>query len=160
MSPEEPTLIPCQDADLTAVLRWFDDAKGVLAWGGPDLTFPLEINQFKQESRYGKNHSFVLKRSSELLAFGQFYRRLNRCHLGRLVVAPACRGQGFGEVLLEQLWQRGRTQLAASEASLFVLTHNQPAMRLYRRLGFVETPYPKAIPLPDCIYMIRREKPE
>jgi ribosomal protein S18 acetylase RimI-like enzyme len=147
------------DADLQQVLGWFATARDLLYWGGPELTFPPELNRFKLQSKYHKSHSHVLRLDHEVVAFGQYYNRLDRCHLGRLVVSPRHRGQRLGEQLIEQLLRHGQSQLNLAEASLFVLNDNRPAMRLYRRMGFVERPYPKPIPLPNCIYMIRPEKP-
>ncbi|MFC3194486.1 GNAT family N-acetyltransferase [Marinicella sediminis] len=153
-------LIVCNDEDLRQVFKWFTDAGEVLKWGGPDLTFPLELDRFKKESKHHKSQSFVLSSGSELLAFGQFYNRLERIHLGRLVVAPVFRGQRLGEHLIEALIDKGKVTLGLSDAALFVLSDNLPAMRLYRRLGFTEQPYPKPIPLANCIYMIRPQKPQ
>ena len=154
-NPDEARLLNCGDADLNQVLSWFSDARSVFYWGGPDLSFPLQTARFKRESKYHKSHSFVLRSADQLLAFGQLYNRLDRIHLGRLVVAPEHRGQGVGDVLISQLIEQGRQLLGLQDASLFVLNDNLPAMSLYQRLGFVETPYPKPIPLDKCIYMIK-----
>ncbi|WP_223789586.1 GNAT family N-acetyltransferase [Marinicella meishanensis] len=157
--PAPLTFVAATNADLQQVLGWFASARDLLYWGGPDLTFPPELNRFKQQSKYHKSHSHVLRLGHEVVAFGQFYNRLERCHLGRLAVSPKHRGQRLGEQLIEQLLRQGHQQLNLAEASLFVLNDNRPAMRLYRRMGFVERPYPKPIPLPNCVYMIRPEKP-
>lgn len=148
-------LVRCEDADLSQVLSWFSDARSVLYWGGPDLSFPLQLPRFKSESKFHKSHSYVLRSAEHLLAFGQLYNRLDRIHLGRLVVAPEHRGQGVGDELINCLIKQGRQLLGVEDASLFVLNDNLPAMSLYQRLGFVETPYPKPIPLENCIYMVR-----
>ncbi len=145
------------DTDLREVLTWFDCAKELLYWGGPDLTFPPELESFKQQSRYHKSHSFVLHTSTEVVvAFGQFYNRLNHCHLGRLAVAPTHRGQGIGAVLIERLNQRGKKDLGLQSGSLFVLNDNAPAMHLYQKLGYQQAQYPKTIPLEKCLYMIKK----
>jgi ribosomal protein S18 acetylase RimI-like enzyme len=149
-------LVSCNDPQLEQVLSWFSDAREVFYWGGPDISFPLELQCFKSQAKWHKNHSWVLLCGTETVAFGQIYLRLERCHLGRLVVAPEHRGKGLGAELIERLIQAGQELLGCSEASLFVLTDNQPAMHLYRRLGFTETTYPKPIPLANCCYMIRR----
>lgn len=152
-------LVACDEADLARVLGWFSDARSVFYWGGPDLSYPLETARFKDESRFHKSHSYVLRNAAQLLAFGQLYNRLDRIHLGRLVVAPDHRGQGVGEVLINQLISQGRQLLGVAEASLFVLSDNAHAMKLYQRMGFVETPYPKPIPLANCLYMIKPAQP-
>jgi ribosomal protein S18 acetylase RimI-like enzyme len=49
----------------------------------------------------------------------------------------------------------GLAEFGPRELSLFVRTDNREAHRLYRRLGFRETPYPEAMPPGmDAHYMI------
>jgi ribosomal protein S18 acetylase RimI-like enzyme len=99
--------------------------------------------------------SFWLSDSGELLAFGQYYPRAGRCHVGRLAVNPARRGQGLGTRLIAALVELGAPKLGAEECSLFVSTHNLQAKRLYDRLGFVAVPYPEAGgAVPNSHYMI------
>ncbi len=155
MPDARPQLHPVSDADLQVVLSWFSSAKQVFYWGGPELSFPMTLVSFKQQSKFYKSHSYVLKADGQLLAFGQFYNRLGRCHLGRLVVAPEARGQGVGELLVKQLNQKGAEVLGLSSGSLFVLDDNEPAMRLYTKLGYKEAEYPKTIPIKSCLYLIK-----
>ena len=153
-------LQPCTDQDLIGVLRWFKSEKAVHYWAGPGITFPLQIKRFKTDSKFDKSQSFVLKQDRTLLAFGQIYNRLDHCHLGRLVVSPSYRGQGIGRRLVEVLLEEGHRALGLSKSSLFVLSDNKPAMKLYQNLGFVEAEYPQTIPLENCLYLTRSEKPD
>jgi ribosomal protein S18 acetylase RimI-like enzyme len=148
----------CSDQELIAVFRWFNSEKSVFYWSGPGITYPLQVKRFKTESKFHKSHAYVLKQGREVLAFGQIYNRLDHCHLGRLVVSPKHRGQGVGSLLIDVLIEQGRSLLGLSKASLFVLADNQAALSLYQKSGFVETTYPQAIPLENCLYMIRAEK--
>lgn len=148
-------LYPVNDSDLEVVLSWFSNAKEVFYWGGPELSFPMTLSSFKQQSKFDKSHSYVLKAAGQLLAFGQFYNRLGRCHLGRLVVAPDARGQGVGETLITQLNRKGAEVLGLSSGLLFVLDDNEPAMRLYTRIGYRVAEYPKEIPLKSCLYLTK-----
>lgn len=147
------TLSACTDQDLVGVFRWFKSEKAVHYWAGPDITYPLQIKRFKTESKYNKSHSFVLKQGRKLLAFGQIYNRLDHCHLGRLVVAPECRGQGVGALLIDALAVKGTELLGLSKTSLFVLSDNHAAMSLYQNYGFKVVQYPQEIPLKNCLYM-------
>lgn len=151
-------LVKCTNQDLIGVFRWFKSEQAVFYWAGPDITYPLQLKRFKTESKFSKSHSYVLKRDRQLLAFGQIYNRLNHCHLGRLVVSPKHRSQGVGKYLIEALILEGQQLLQLSNASLFVLADNKPAMHLYQKLGFVQAKYPKTIPLKNCLYMTRDEK--
>lgn len=153
-------LIACTNQDLIGVFRWFNSEKSVFYWAGPGITYPLQIKRFKTDSKFEKSHSYVLKQGRTLLAFGQIYNRLEHCHLGRLVVSPTFRGQGVGRQLIETLLAQGQQKLGLSKASLFVLNDNKAAMQLYQKMNFMVTEYPETIPLENCLYMTRSEKPD
>lgn len=153
-------LLACTNQDLIGVFRWFNSEKSVLYWAGPGVTYPLQVKRFKTESKFDKSHSYVLKQGRQLLAFGQIYNRLDHCHLGRLVVSPTLRRGGVGQRLIEKLLEQGSRQLGLTKGSLFVLNDNKPAMRLYEKMDFVIDDYPETIPLENCLYMRRSEKPD
>ncbi|MCX7553054.1 GNAT family N-acetyltransferase [Marinicella sp. S1101] len=159
LDPSGMSLSPCTDQDLVGVFRWFNSEKAVFYWGGPDISYPLQIKRFKTQSKYHKSQSYVLKQGRTLLAFGQIYNRLDHCHLGRLVVSPKFRGQGVGVHLIEALLQAGQDDLNLDKGSLFVLSDNTSAMKLYEKVGFEQREYPVEIPLENCLYMTRSEKP-
>jgi ribosomal protein S18 acetylase RimI-like enzyme len=81
-----------------------------------------------------------------MIAFGQYYPKAGRCHLARLVVAPAFRGRGYGERLIRYLCRSARTDLGLDTYSLYVMQSNEIALRLYERLGFVVTEAPEVLP--------------
>lgn len=58
-----------------------------------------------------------------------------------LVISPAHRNRGAGRALIAELVELGSRTLGTNECSLFVLAEN-PAKRLYERLGFVRAAYP------------------
>ena len=142
------------DAHIDALMQWFPDAASVAVWS-PSTRFPFDDRvRFILESKLDELPSYMLVDERDTpLAFGQYYERLGCCHLGRLVVAPTRRGEGYGTELIQALLAKGCRELGASRASLFVLSHNTRALALYRKLGFAEAAYPEAMPLPDCLYM-------
>lgn len=148
-------LVPVAEQHVSELMTWFPDSASVALWS-PDNSFPFERERFVAEAMLNRVASFVLLDHDESpVAFGQFYPRHGCCHLARLVVAPNRRNAGFGAALVLQLSALGMTALSTSRCSLFVLAHNERALRLYRRLGFIEAVYPEKLPLPACIYMIR-----
>jgi ribosomal protein S18 acetylase RimI-like enzyme len=149
-------LVPATKEHLKAMLSWFPDRLSVVTWGGPEFRFPFTEQSFYEDSWAASLASCALvEDSGELLAFGQYYPRVGRCHLGRLAVNPARRGQGLGTRLIASLVELGAPKLGAEECSLFVSAHNPQAKRLYDRLGFVAVPYPEAGgAVPNSYYMI------
>lgn len=137
-------------------MSWFHDAHDCRFWAGPQFRFPFSEATFREDSRIDHLASWSLPAADGSLgAFGQFYLRLGRCHLARLVVAPAQRGRGIGGTLIRELCIRGCQELGTDSCSLFVLAGNSSALQLYRRLGFeaVTCPEPSST-LDGSIYMV------
>lgn len=141
---------------LRRIMPWFPDRASCLIWGGPQFRHPFTEASFLEDSRLRDLPSFVLiDADGRLLAFGQHYERIGRCHLGRLVVSPGHRGHGIGRRLIAGLVERGAAELGASECSLFVAAENVAAVALYRKLGFAETTYPENDPgFAPYLYMV------
>ncbi|MGY8898865.1 MAG: GNAT family N-acetyltransferase [Paraglaciecola sp.] len=83
-------LVKANDTHLTELMGWFEDEAQLVMWSGPGFRYPYDVVTFKQDLKLTTLPSFsLLSPQGALLAFGQYYLRENRCHLGRLVVNPA-----------------------------------------------------------------------
>lgn len=74
------------------------------------------------------------------LAYGELhYMPGSRSHvwLGHLLVAPACRGRGVGQVLTRLLLAEAFERLRARRASLVVFPDNVAAIHCYVRAGMI-----------------------
>jgi ribosomal protein S18 acetylase RimI-like enzyme len=140
---------------LTELMSWFPDRKTCLNWGGPNFRFPFTAASFTEDIHWDTLPSYSLVgEKGALSGFGQYYLREGRCHLGRLAISPACRGQGLGRLLVEQLSEIGCNDLGADQCSLFVLEDNLAAIQCYRKSGFEFAAYPGEMPpLEGCLYM-------
>lgn len=147
---------PFDDARLPELMRWFPDRQSCRVWGGPEFRFPFTEASFREDAKLGSLPSWAFVGNGRTLAgFGQCYLRAGRCHLGRLAIAPAFRGQGLGSTLVRELCNRGRAEFGVESCSLFVMPSNLRAKKLYERLGFRQAPYPEPSPeLEAFIYMI------
>jgi ribosomal protein S18 acetylase RimI-like enzyme len=96
----------------------------------------------------------LLSKQAVLLGFGQYYLRLGKCHLGRLIISPRFRGQGIAAHLIQQLCSKGKQDLRTNAYSLFVLEHNNSAIKSYQKLGFTFEYYPEEISLKNCLYKV------
>ena len=140
---------------LPELMTWFPDARALRTWGGPESRFPFDAASFREDAKVDGIDSFSLVADDgTLAAFGQCYLRIERCHFGRVAVAPARRGEGLGTRLLREMADWGLSRFGPRELSLFVLKANDEARRLYERLGFRAVPYPDPALLPDAHYMI------
>jgi ribosomal protein S18 acetylase RimI-like enzyme len=152
---------PFDDRQLPQLMSWFVDAADCRTWGGPDFRFPFTESSFREDSRIERQPSWALVDSDlALAAFGQFYLRIGRCHLAHLAVAPSMRSRGLGTRLIEELCRTGGGELGVDSFSLLVLSSNEAALRLYRRLGFGPAQYPgPSHPLEDMVYMVASKLP-
>jgi ribosomal protein S18 acetylase RimI-like enzyme len=144
------------DANFIKLMSWFPTEEELSLWSGPGFRYPFDLISFKNDLKLDSLKSFSLvSEEGDLLAFGQYYLRLDKCHLGRLVVNPNLRGQGVAFHLIEKLSTLGKSDLKAESCSLFVLGHNKSAIQAYTKLGFSMADYPDEIPLENCFYMVK-----
>jgi ribosomal protein S18 acetylase RimI-like enzyme len=138
------------------LMSWFSTEEELSVWSGPDFRYPFDLSSFKSDLKLDSLKSFsLISTEGNLLAFGQYYLRLGRCHLGRLVVNPNLRGQGIASHLIQKLSILGKSDLNTDSCSLFVLGHNKSAIQAYTKLGFAMADYPDEIPLDNCFYMVK-----
>jgi ribosomal protein S18 acetylase RimI-like enzyme len=144
------------DAHVAHLMGWFADESACRSWGGPGFRFPFTETTFREDTRLGTLRTWSLvDAEDELLAFGQYYFRVGRCHLAHLAVKPAFRGHRVGERLVLELCRVGSDELRVDSYSLFVMSDNTPALRLYDRIGFAPVAYPDPSPkLEGMVYMV------
>lgn len=150
-------LITVQDKHIIKMMRWFESEQALRAWSGTEFKYPFDLKNFKNDASINELSSKVLvSTTGELLAFGQYYLRLGRCHLARLVVNPDLRGQGLVAELITQLSIAAKRELAVDSFSLFVMADNQGAIKAYSKLGFQLADYPETMEVDNCLYMLHR----
>ena len=126
------------DADYLQIASWIPDADACERWAGPGVAFPFQPSEL-QRLLAGEDivSCCLVAARGELLGFGQYLPRPRKVvHLMRIIVSPARRGEGIGRVLCEQLMARAVDATGASAVSLNVYADNEPALALYRSLGF------------------------
>lgn len=151
------TLICPTEQECLRVKTWFSDHQQMFTWGGPNMTYPMADQDFLKQLSANHCKSFcLLKDEQKVVAFGQYYERLDHHHLGRLAVNPKYRGQGLAKILITTILEKAHLEQPNKGASLFVFKDNVVAYNCYQSLGFVETEYPEP-PFPgnmqNCIYM-------
>jgi ribosomal protein S18 acetylase RimI-like enzyme len=85
---------------------------------------------------------WVTFKTSTAIAFGQYYKKADRCHLARLVVSPSYRSRGIGYNFIYKLMEIGMQDLSVKECSLFVVRSNEKALKCYQALQFEKADYP------------------
>jgi len=145
-------------AEIEILKTWFPDKESSYFWCGPGLRFPFTHDSFLEDIHWQKMPSYsLLDDTGRLAGFGQYYEKLGRCHLARLVISPALRGRGHGYGFISALMSIGMQELGAQECSLFVVNFNEKALRCYSALGFIKEPYPPGQQFyADIDFMLRK----
>jgi ribosomal protein S18 acetylase RimI-like enzyme len=145
-----------QSEHVREIMDWFPDLESVNRWGSPYMRYPLREETFFEDIYWDRISSRIARyEDGRLLGFGQFYPKLGRCHLARLIINPVFRGRGQGEAFIGALMKHGSGHLDTAEFSLYVMTANKPAYNCYKNLGFSLATYPHGDPhLENCVFMI------
>ena len=124
--------------DLRLVVGWVPDADALYLLTGPRLHWPLTESQLSDMEGQDGFTAWVLVGDQSDDPVGHFDLTLHRetAHLGRVIIAPQMRGRGFAHDLVANVIQQAR-RLGASDLLLNVITGNEPAIRAYKRAGFV-----------------------
>lgn len=129
--------------DLKILKTWFTDKESCFLWAGSGFEYPYTDESFLRDILWGKIPTFSMKNSAgELVGFGQYYEKFNRCHLARLAISPSHRAQGLGTTLFTKIMEIGMSEISSNQCSLFVLDYNYKALKCYHSLGFKKQPYP------------------
>jgi len=148
-------LVTTSEPFIRELMQWLPDQHSCAIWAGPHFRYPFTDATFREDLRLHYPSYSLLGAGDELLGFGQYYLRVGRCHLAMLIISPQHRGRAAGAVLIRELCRCGCSELSVDECSLFVMSTNLPAVRLYTRLGFRLVQYPEPMPpVQDMVYMI------
>ena len=120
------------------VASWISDAKACSRWAGPQVPFPFSSVELPAHIHATDTNTFCLSAEKEdLLGFAQYFDKGNGVvRLARVIVSPACRGQGLGKILCALVIERALTSLKVESFSLGVYRDNPAAIATYSELGF------------------------
>ncbi|HEV7365654.1 MAG TPA: GNAT family N-acetyltransferase [Gemmatimonadales bacterium] len=98
----------------------FSDPRGKILEPGGEIFFVLEGDQVQGTCA-------VLRHSAD------------ECEIAKMAVAPDARGRGYGDLLMERAVAFA-AEVGARRVSIVSNTVLEPAIRLYRKHGFVQVP--------------------
>ncbi len=133
-------LRPREDRDLEKIVGWIPDAEALRLFSGTRLSWPLTVRQLQDVTAEGALAPYgVVAASGELVGHFDLRREDSVAWLGRVIVDPALRGQGLGGGVVELAVEEAH-RLGAHRIRLNVISSNVPALRTYRRAGFLAQP--------------------
>ncbi len=149
-------LVKTSEAHLYQLLTWVTDEAQLIKWAGPNMRYPSDAKILAKDlySNGWPGYSLV-SNDQQLLGFGQYYERLERCHLCRLIVSPQHRGKRIVQSLIQMIAAIGMQKLGVKSCSLFVYHNNLSALKAYEKMGFTATDYPTDDGMDACLYMVK-----
>ncbi|MBX3197745.1 MAG: ribosomal protein S18-alanine N-acetyltransferase [Labilithrix sp.] len=133
MSDESPTIEPMTEADVAATL-----AIDLASFHPRDIggeRGAREKNLREELARTWARLRVARGRAGDVLGYILFWHVADEIHLLNVAVAPVARRRGVGRSLVADLVAFSRRERAA-KILLEVRASNEPAIRLYERLGF------------------------
>lgn len=125
--------------DAQRVSSWVSNATEALTFAGLTLGYPFTGEAFLQ-SAGDRWNTYVLRDNQTAVATGAIeYRGDGEARLGRVLVDPAQRGEGFGRVMLHRLIAQATQHATIDRLTLSVFETNRAARKLYASLGFIDT---------------------
>ncbi|MBN2415944.1 ribosomal protein S18-alanine N-acetyltransferase [bacterium] len=99
--------------------------------------FPTPWSRDSFEAELEKTYSVALtaEREGRVIGYGIAWLIADEIHIANVAVHPEFRGTGIGRAIVERLLASGD---GSCGAFLEVRVHNDPAIRLYKKLGFRE----------------------
>jgi len=140
-------LQPFGREDFARLIQWASSPELVLQWSGGGFTYPLDEQQLERYLQGAENDPPLRKIYCAVDAGAVVgHIELNNitwthrsASIARVLVGdPAARGKGYGEQMMRKIMQLGFEELGLHRLELNVYDFNEPAIRLYEKLGFVK----------------------
>jgi ribosomal-protein-alanine N-acetyltransferase len=124
--------------DLRVEIMQPEDVDEVMRIERASFSAPWARGYFVQEIRRNPlAYLYVLRdhRTGGIRAYIDLWLLRKQAHINNIAVAPDARNRGFGEMLMRHSMEMARQQ-GCKRAVLEVRVSNEPARRLYSKLGF------------------------
>jgi RimJ/RimL family protein N-acetyltransferase len=142
-------LQPFRREDFARLIGWAVSPEFVLQWGGGGFTYPLDeaqLEEYLKPTETTPPSRFIYKAvdTETGAVVGHIeLKNINWTHglagVSRVLIGEsAARGKGYGEQMMRRAMAIGFDELGLHRLELNVYDFNQPAIRLYEKLGFVK----------------------
>lgn len=136
-------LVPFAQAHFETLSRWFSSEADLVQWGGPFIEFPLNAGQLgamlaEAAASPPTRLCWMAERDGAAIGHAQLGLdwRNGVALLSRVAIAPEARGLGLALPMLRLVVHEAFALAGIARVELNVYTWNQPAIRVYERLGF------------------------
>jgi RimJ/RimL family protein N-acetyltransferase len=134
-----------REKDVRSVCSWIKSETVMVQWAGLIFSWPFTQKQFREHLRAARTgtptlYPFGLYLGSILIGYCElsaYNRKSNSAQLSRVIVSPKYRNRGFAQIMIENVFAFGFQELELNRISLGVFDFNKPAIKCYKKLGFV-----------------------
>ena len=144
------TLKQFDESDYAAFIEWQQGAteKDLFSFMGRTFTLPITqgqlvryVEETRQKALPVKLYTVLEQKTGEKIGHIQVadIDHMNRsAFLNRIFIRKECRGKGYGLRLMDEMKRFVFKDLGFHRLSLYVLSNNQGAYRMYKKAGFKE----------------------
>ena len=127
------------EVDDLKVICAFPENKIELFSSFPYAQYPLSVEQLTQVIKQ-RMASSVLDIAGQAVGFSNLYDHEDGdyCFIGNVFISPAWRKHGLGETLVRSMMIMAFDKYGFQNVKASCFEFNEKAMRLYKRIGFVE----------------------
>jgi RimJ/RimL family protein N-acetyltransferase len=137
-------LKPLAPEHFATLISWFPTESALVQWGGPKLIHPLDdfqLNEMLNDSIRNPptRQCWMSYDNNVLIGHAQltYDWKNGNVTLGRVAVAPQCRGQRLAVPMLKLVLGEAFRYPEIMRVELNVFSFNSPAIQTYVRLGFL-----------------------
>ncbi|TCP23729.1 RimJ/RimL family protein N-acetyltransferase [Scopulibacillus darangshiensis] len=134
-------------SDFKQLINWIDSPEFILQWGGPGFDYPLnegQLNKYMENANHNNADAFVykvvLKETGDVvghISLCKIDRKNKSARIGKVLVGDKnVRGQGIGQLMIEEVLRIAFETLNLHRVSLGVFDFNEPAIACYEKAGF------------------------
>lgn len=138
-------LIPFDSSDIDRLLGWIRSPEELMLWTASSFGFPLTCEHIEGHLRDSteRGDRLIFKAVEEErdkavghIELGAIDPRNRSVRIGRVLVDPNRRGEGFGAAMMRAALETAFQELGAHRVELGVFDVNPGAIACYRRVGF------------------------
>jgi ribosomal-protein-alanine N-acetyltransferase len=124
--------------DMKILPMVIEDLDGVMEIETNSFPTPWSRHAFVQELKSNRfAHYLVAKHNDRIVAYGGMWFILNEVHITNIAVHPDYRKKGVGTLLLREMISYASSR-GMESFTLEVRVSNTDALRLYKKMGFME----------------------
>ena len=122
-------------SDAVFIYPWFSSHLDAVMWAGPAVSDPITVEWLSAEFRSAVHWVWVDEDDTPQAMFKLLNPDPGRAHLTRFAIAPAMRGKGLADGMLQEIADEAY-ESGADYLTLHVYHTNARARRIYDRIGF------------------------